>query len=103
MTFELRQTKMQLLNGGKVVALCLICSFLKCTGIEVSRMKTFEDLKSDIEALPHREYIRLTHWLSERDWQAWDEEIERDSAAGRLDFLIEEALDEKKAGSLRNL
>ena len=66
-------------------------------------MKTFEDLKSDIEALPHREYIRLTHWLSERDWQAWDEEIERDSAAGRLDFLIEEALDEKKAGSLRNL
>ena len=66
-------------------------------------MKTFEELKSVIEALPHREYVKLTHWLSERDWQAWDEEIERDSVAGRLDFLIEEALEEKRAGSLRNL
>ena len=66
-------------------------------------MKTFEELKSDIEALPHREYMKLTHWLSERDWQAWDEEIERDSAAGRLDFLIEETLEDERAGNLRLL
>ena len=55
-------------------------------------MKSFEEVKSDIGALPFREYRKLTHWLSERDWQAWDEEIARDSAAGKLDFLIEEAL-----------
>jgi len=66
-------------------------------------MKTSEEVKSDTEALPHREYMKLTHWFSERDWQAWDEEIERDSAAGKLDFLIEEALEEKRVGSLRSL
>ena len=63
-------------------------------------MKTLEVVKSDIEALPYPEYIKLMRWLSERDWQAWDAEIERDSAAGKLDFLIEEAIDEKKAERL---
>jgi hypothetical protein len=29
---------------------------------------------------------------------AWDKEIEADSKAGRLDFLIQEALDAKKQG-----
>lgn len=66
-------------------------------------MKTFEDLKSEIEALPHREYMKLIHWLSERDWDAWDKEIESDSAAGKLDFLIDEAVEEKAKGKLRNL
>lgn len=66
-------------------------------------MKTFEDLKSEIEALPHREYMKLVHWLSERDWDAWDQEIENDSAAGKLDFLIEEAVKEKGKGKLSNL
>ena len=66
-------------------------------------MKTFEDRKAEIEALPHREYMKLVHWLSERDWDAWDQEIENDSAAGKLDFLIEEAVEEKGKGKLRNL
>lgn len=66
-------------------------------------MKTFEDLKSEIEALPHREYMKLAHWFAERDWDAWDKEIERDAAAGILDFLIDEALEEKGKGKLGNL
>jgi len=66
-------------------------------------MKTFEEIKSEIEALPHREYMKLVHWFSERDWKAWDEEIERDSKSGKLDFLIEETLEEKKRGRLGNL
>jgi len=66
-------------------------------------MKTFEDLKSEIEALPHREYMKLVHWLAERDWDAWDEKIERDAASGKLDFLIAEALEEKRKGELGKL
>jgi hypothetical protein len=66
-------------------------------------MKTFEELKSDIEALPHQEYMKLSQWLSERDWQSWDEEIEKDSGAGKLDFLIDGALEEKRAGKLGSL
>ena len=63
-------------------------------------MKTYEEVKTDIEALPHREYMKLLHWVSERDWDAWDQEIQRDSSAGKLDFLVDEALREKKQGRL---
>ena len=63
-------------------------------------MRTFEEIKIEIESLPHREYIKLMHWLSEQDWEKWDKEIERDSAAGKLDFLINEALEEKAKGIL---
>jgi hypothetical protein len=66
-------------------------------------MRSVEEIKAEIEALPHHEYMRLVNWLSEQDWAMWDEELERDSSSGRLDFLIEEALDEKKGGRLGEL
>lgn len=67
------------------------------------RMKTVEEIKTEIKALPYGEYMRLLHWFSEHDWISWDEEIERDSAAGKLDFLIVEALEEKAKGKLGQL
>jgi hypothetical protein len=42
-------------------------------------------------------------WLSEREWESWDREIEADSAAGKLDFLVHEARDEKAKGTLKEL
>ncbi|WP_133513157.1 hypothetical protein [Candidatus Thiosymbion oneisti] len=66
-------------------------------------MKTAEEIQTDIEALPRKEYMKLVHWFSEHDWKAWDREIEIDSKSGRLDFLIEEALAEKRVGKLRDL
>ena len=63
-------------------------------------MTKLERIKSEIESLPHREYMKLVNWFSERDWQAWDAEIERDASAGKLDFLIQEALGEKEQGKL---
>ena len=38
-----------------------------------------------------------------RDWEKWDKQIEADSQAGKLDFLIKEAFDEKAEGNLREL
>jgi hypothetical protein len=66
-------------------------------------MKTFESIKSEIEGLPHREYMKLVHWFSERDCDAWDQEIAKDAAAGKLDFLIDEALAEKGKAELGEL
>jgi len=40
---------------------------------------------------------------SEKDWKNWDEQIEADLKARKLDFLIKEARDEKKSGKLRCL
>ena len=66
-------------------------------------MATVEEIQSDIESLPHREYLRLMRWIRQKDWQDWDEELENDAASGKLNFLVKEAMDEKKKGKLRDL
>ena len=45
--------------------------------------------------------MRLAHWFSEQDWKSWDDEIESDSNSGKLDFLFNEAMSEKKSEKLR--
>jgi hypothetical protein len=62
-----------------------------------------QEIQRAIEALPPRDYMRLRQWFLKRDWQQWDKQIEADSGAGRLDFLIEEAAEEKAGGRLREL
>ena len=43
---------------------------------------TLEAIKAAIEQLPPEQQTVLARWLSERDWKAWDEQIERDFSAG---------------------
>jgi hypothetical protein len=62
-----------------------------------------EEIQVAIESLPYQDYIRLRQWFSERDWGKWDKQIEADSESGKLDFLIEEALNEKAKDILREL
>jgi hypothetical protein len=66
-------------------------------------MTKVQQIQEAIEALPREEYVRLRNWFTERDWKQWDKQIEEDSEAGRLDFLIEEALEEKTKGRLKEL
>lgn len=61
-------------------------------------MSTVEEIKSAISALSKDDYIHLRKWFSEKDWEQWDREIERDSSSGKLDFLVEEAVSEKNRG-----
>ena len=60
-------------------------------------------LISEIEALDAKDFQELKRWFLDLQWQEWDEEIHHDSEAGKLDFLIEEALREKKGGNLKEL
>ena len=66
-------------------------------------MAKIDELKAEIERLPGEEFAELFRWLSEKDWEKWDEEIEADSRAGRLDFLEREAREEKAKGTLKGL
>jgi hypothetical protein len=66
-------------------------------------MSKIEDLKTEIERLPSEEFAELFRWLSEKEWERWDREIEVDAQAGRLDFLIHEANQEKSKGELKDL
>ncbi len=60
-------------------------------------------IQQEILALPVEEYKQFRQWFSELDWERWDQEIEADSEAGNLDFLITEALEEKEKGTLKDL
>jgi hypothetical protein len=62
-----------------------------------------DQLKADIEKLPGEELAELYRWLSEKDWESWDKQIEADSQAGRLDFLVREAREEKAKGTLKEM
>jgi hypothetical protein len=66
-------------------------------------MGKIDDLKAEIERLPSEDLAELFRWFSEKEWERWDKQIEMDSQAGRLDFLILEAREEKSKGELKNL
>ena len=66
-------------------------------------MLKVDEIQTAIESLPEDEYAHLRRWFLERDWEVWDREIEVDSTSGRLEFLIEEALEEEAKGKLRDL
>ncbi len=66
-------------------------------------MTQVEQIQAEIEALPHEEFVRLREWFAERDWLLWDQQIEADAAAGKLDFLLEEAIAAKAQGTLQEL
>ena len=59
-------------------------------------MSKVDEIKDAIEALPKEDYTQLRQWSSGKDWQKWDKQIVTDSEAGKLDFLIKEAPDEKE-------
>ena len=69
----------------------------------MSYMSRVEKIEAEIESLSEEEYVHLRKWFSEKDWGKWDRQIEADSEAGKLDFLVREALDEKAKGKLKEL
>jgi hypothetical protein len=70
---------------------------------ESNHMSKIDQLKAEIESLPSEEFMEIFRWLSEKDWERWDKEIETDSQSGRLDFLVREAREEKTKGKLKDL
>jgi hypothetical protein len=70
---------------------------------EEDPMSKINAIRKAIETLSEDEYVELRQWFSERDWKKWDQEIEKDSKAGKLDFLVREAFDQKRQGKLKDL
>jgi hypothetical protein len=66
-------------------------------------MSRIDQIKAEIERLPETDIAEIFRWLSEKDWERWDRQIEADSEAGRLDFLIREVEQEKSQGKLKDL
>ena len=66
-------------------------------------MSELEQLEKRIEGLPPEELAKFRAWFNEFDLLAWDNQIESDSKAGRLDGLVAEALVDFKAGKAREI
>jgi len=66
-------------------------------------MTQLERIQAEIEVLSHQDYVRLRKWLAEKDWEEWNKQMESDANAGRLDFLVEEAMAEKAKDNLKKL
>jgi hypothetical protein len=71
--------------------------------LEVLSMTKVEALERAVTSLTTEEYREFRQWFLERDWAQWDQQIEEDSKAGKLDFLIREALEAKQQGKLQEL
>jgi hypothetical protein len=66
-------------------------------------MSTVEQIEAEILKLSPQELSQLTNWVLDLDEQRWDEQIEQDIVAGKLNFLAQEALAEFEAGNRRTL
>ena len=54
-------------------------------------MERVEEIEAAITNLPPEHYRRLVDWFRAREQARWDEQIDKDSVAGKLDFLFNEA------------
>jgi hypothetical protein len=61
-------------------------------------MSTVEELEAAVQRLSPDERAAFRAWFAEFDAQEWDRKLEADAAAGRLDWLVAEALADRQAG-----
>jgi hypothetical protein len=65
-------------------------------------MSTITDIEQAVRK-PPAELAKFREWFAEFDAAQWDLQIERDAAAGRLDALAAEALDDLRQGWCKDL
>ena len=64
---------------------------------------TIAEIQQAIISLSKSDYAQLRRWLNEYDWEEWDQQIETDSDDRKLDFLVDQATEAKRQGTLEDL
>ena len=64
---------------------------------------TVEDIENAITQLPQNQLRQFRGWYEKFDRDSWDEQIEKDAAAGKLDALAEAAIADHKAGKSKKI
>jgi hypothetical protein len=62
-----------------------------------------EEIEAAITNLSPEELARLANWFTEFHWRAWDQELETDVRAGKLDDLARQAREDFAAGKCKPL
>ena len=66
-------------------------------------MTKLEEIEAAVAKLSAEERRKLRAWLNDLEERVFDEKIERDAKAGELDALEARALENHKAGRVRDL
>ncbi len=61
-------------------------------------MDRVEEIETAITNLAPEDYRRLVEWFRTREQTRWDEQMDQDSVAGKMDFLFGEAERESEQG-----
>jgi hypothetical protein len=75
--------------------------FMKIFVVAGQSMDNVKHIEEAIEALPPAELAEFRRWFASFDYAAWDRQIDADMAAGMLNALATEALEDYKLGSSR--
>ncbi|MBL1153268.1 MAG: hypothetical protein HND43_11140 [Armatimonadetes bacterium] len=62
-----------------------------------------KSLEQAVAKLDERELKRFATWFAEYQDKVWVKQMKRDAKEGKLDFLAEEARNEKRAGTLKEI
>jgi hypothetical protein len=66
-------------------------------------MTTIEDLEKAVAELPPDQLLQFRAWFEAFEAARFDQDIERDAEAGKLDRLAEQAVADYRAGRAREL
>lgn len=66
-------------------------------------MSQVEMLEQTVKQLSPGELAAFRSWFIEFDAAEWDRQIEMDSKAGKLDRLVQSAIEEHKAGKTKRI
>ena len=66
-------------------------------------MSTIEEIEQAVQDLSPEQLAAFRAWFAAFDAAIWDRKIEADAAAGRLDALAREALDDLHQGRCTDL
>ncbi|SPE38746.1 hypothetical protein SBA6_940005 [Candidatus Sulfopaludibacter sp. SbA6] len=70
--------------------------------VQWSCMSRVEEIERAIQELDRDEFARVAQRVHALEQERWDAELDRDASAGKLDFLIAEAQEDRKQGRLKN-
>ncbi len=66
-------------------------------------MANVQLIEDQIQRLDNQSFAVLRNWFVEYEHARWDRQIASDAEAGKLDFMIDEALAEHRAGKTKPL
>ncbi len=64
---------------------------------------TIEDIEIAVAKLPPDQFAKFRDWFEAFDAARFDQKIERDAKAGKLDSLADQAMDDLRKGRAREL